>query len=541
MVTHLDATHTRLSHAIGTANVASLLLARVKASTRVKAVRELDIVWERACLFYCFIHDAFHGPMGHSLDIMRSALGISLEEKVDDEQFRTSLRSALDGGSDPIGKQLWMAASRALPGREDALLQAVDTLADPAALLYQKPEAFYLRDIVTSAIDADRLDYLVRDAELLDGTDLRQPFRYLVKSATAVPEGDLVRLAFGIDEKPHIERALGMRRKLYSQHYEAAPKLILDDMLCHGIYYVLSELGLTGDATQPIPERDRTEAIRQLLLLTDGDLLPALGELRASPAAYDLLIRFLQRRYFVEFYRVPMRYSDTDRVVGEFNGWMEQISGLIEELAVQRRRKNYPMAADRAHDLPRLHAVTEEYLGTVINAEQVLVFGLQKLLEGSFEDRVAFERDVWARFCRLYDTSEDIRHAYLHAETGSTSGEKLVELQRRPPLHVTTSSFFDISSRDDVMRYLKEGGQADKEGVLLYKRLPSGEYESSREFIRTEIVEDEPVLPLLLSAPAKLIDLAGEGLREAALGELRECAWLWQLLAKGRQLPASDR
>jgi HD superfamily phosphohydrolase len=532
MVTHLDATHTRLTHALGTAEIASLVLNHVKINS--PELPGFDVRWEKACLFYCFLHDAFHGPMGHSLDMMRSALGMSLGEKLDDDQFKRSLRAAIAGAPDFIAAQLRMAASRVWLGHEVELLKAVDILADPATVMQEAPKLFFLRDIVTSALDADRLDYLIRDAELLESTDLRPYFSELVKTAIALPENGLTRLAFAVEQKPAVERALGMRRRLYSTHYESAPKLILDDMLCHGIYYVLSDVGLTGQAERPISESVREDAIRQLLLLTDGDLLPALGELRADPAAYDLLLRFLQRRYFVEFHRVALRYSETESIIAAFKGWMEEISAVTDRLTSARSHKNYPLAADKARDLPLLREVTEAYFASIDNQEQVLVYGFQKLLEGTFEDRVAFERDTWGRFCTEYDPDEDIRLAYLEQETGSATRDKILELDRRPPLHITTTSFFDVTSRYDVMAYLKEGGAADRRGVLLYERMPS-EYVCRREFVRTEILEEEPVLPLLLSAPATLVALAAEKLRKAALEELRACGWLWQLVAKGTQ------
>lgn len=531
MVTHLDATHTRLSHALGTADVASIILQYVKANS--PELPGFDERWEKACLFYCFLHDAFHGPMGHSLDMMRSALGMSLGEKLDDDQFKRSLRAAIAETPDYIAAQLRMAASRVWFGHELELLEAVDTLVDPATLMQEAPKLFFLRDIVTSALDADRLDYLIRDAELLETTDLRPYFTELVKTAIALPEGGLTRLAFSLEQKPAVERALGMRRRLYSTHYESAPKLILDDMLCHGIYYVLSDIGLTGQAENPVAESAREDAVRQLLLLTDGDLFPALGELRAVPEAYDLLLRFLQRRYFVEFYRVAMRYSDTEPTIAAFKGWMEQISAITDQLTEARGHKNYPLAADKERDLPLLREVTETYFGSIENPEQTLVYGFQKLLEGTFEDRVAFERATWARFCVEYDPNEAVRLAYLEGETGNATREKLLELSVRPPLHITTTSFFDVTSRYDVMAYLKEGGAADRRGVLLYERAPAGSYECKREFVRTEILEEEPVLPLLLSAPASLIELAAAQLRDAALQELRACGWLWELLARG--------
>lgn len=542
MATHLDATHTRLSHAIGTAQIGSRLLSQVRATSDVQAVRELEQKWELGCLLYCFIHDAFHGPMGHSLDMMRSALGMSLAEKLDDEQFAHFLGAAVQRVPDPVAHQLRLAAGSVWPGHEQELLEVLDELSDRAALEEDHPELVFLRDVIDSAIDADRLDYLIRDTELLENTNLRSDFTDLVDSATALQEDGFVRLAFAKSHKRQVARALETRRRLYSEYYEAPEKLVLDDMLCHGLYYVLGELGLTGNAGAPLPEEKRTAAIRQLLLLTDGDLFPVLRQFRASPEAYDLIVRILQRRYFVEFHRVSMSYADAEDLIDGFRGWNSRISELVKRLTTSRRKRNYKEAADRAHDLPLMRDVTAEYFRGVDNDEQILVFGLQTMMQGSFVDRVNFEKGIWARFAADLDSNTDLRTAYLERETGNATTPRIESLDRHPPIHVTTSSFFDVASKEDLLRYLKEGGgEGDREGVLFYSRDKEGRYVSDREeTIDTAVMARAQFFPLLLSAPQSLVDLAAEPLKEAFMVQLRESGWLWELLARGRELPSDD-
>src|ERR1035438_3320168 len=64
----LDGTHNRLSHCLGTLDIASRFVSAIQKQI------SLDDIEVKAVLVYAFIHDCFHGPMGHSLDLVKDVL-----------------------------------------------------------------------------------------------------------------------------------------------------------------------------------------------------------------------------------------------------------------------------------------------------------------------------------------------------------------------------------------------------------------------------------------------------------------------------------
>lgn len=559
LATHLEATHTRLSHALGTAEMASRMLERIRArlpADHDEETADLYPLYEKACLFWCFIHDAFHGPMGHSLDIMRDAFGISLEQKIDDAQFDHALRAAREDPTDPIGAQLRLGAECVAPAQRDELLDAVATLVDPAKLHGRLSRFFFFRDIVTSTLDADRLDYLIRDAELLTRARLGEDFQRLAGGVAAVEEEGLTRLAYADEHREIVVEALSTRRDLYARFYEHPQKLILDDMLCHGVYYVLSEKGLTGQSGVADPPK-REQAIREFLLLSDNDVFPVLAEMRASPAAYDLITRVLQRRYYVAIADHGVSYESVERTLEEVGAWMdaisEEVARLVEIRSSRREKEGKYASVARAEDAEEFERVTGEFFAEREEEEdEILFFAFQRLSGGSFLSRVALEKSIWDRFCRDHDGDEDLRVRYIASEREAAFGnagspdekerllrEELRRLDRYPPVHLSMSSAsFKVESREDLEWYIKEGGP--EEPVLFWREGSDGSIEAVRDRVEARIEHARAHFPVLVAVPRALAEIAGGQVLEAVREELRSCEWLWGRLAEGYEIPRTE-
>ncbi|HVJ91259.1 MAG TPA: HD domain-containing protein [Labilithrix sp.] len=135
------AEHTRFSHAIGTAHVMKLLLARLRQIHGDLPFWQ-QVTSERAqeALAAAFLHDVGHGPLSH---LFEDALAGSTHHEEWTE------RIVLDPATG-VNKEL-SAVDPSLPERVAALVRGENALP-------------YLARAVSGTLDVDRCDYLLRDA-----------------------------------------------------------------------------------------------------------------------------------------------------------------------------------------------------------------------------------------------------------------------------------------------------------------------------------------------------------------------------------------
>ena len=125
------ADHSRYSHSLGVMQTARRILEQLSRSFYVA---EED---QALCLAAALVHDLGHGPFSH---VFERVSGVHHEQ--------LTHRVLLDDGSEV--HQILAERDRALPARVVELLQC-------------KPNRNYYCDILSSQLDADRLDYLLRD------------------------------------------------------------------------------------------------------------------------------------------------------------------------------------------------------------------------------------------------------------------------------------------------------------------------------------------------------------------------------------------
>jgi hypothetical protein len=218
---------------------------------------------------------------------------------------------------------------------------------------------------------------------------------------------------------------------------------------------------------------------------------------------------------------------------------MNEVSVIVDELKQERGRKHYKDAAVPG-DEERLREATERVLSASQDAdrrERLFAFAFQTIMQGSFLDRQLFEVAVWKRFCR-HDVNAKLRISYLAEEYEEVSdlSSQLEQLDLYPPLHISTSSFFDVLSKADLMLYIKEG-TSTRSGVLFYADEEGEAITGERLAVETEIEENRSVFPFLFAVPDALRRVAEEELKGALLNELASCRWMWGRLQAGHEVP----
>jgi len=137
------AEHSRFSHVMGVAWVASKMFDAAHRNTANSSVCENREQDREDTILAALLHDVGHGPFSHTLEeILRS-----LSVKFDHEEM--TKRILVEKDSD---------IARALGERRERLVPFIDkTKREPNKWFYS---------IVSSALDADRLDYLLRDSTM---------------------------------------------------------------------------------------------------------------------------------------------------------------------------------------------------------------------------------------------------------------------------------------------------------------------------------------------------------------------------------------
>jgi uncharacterized protein len=137
------AEHSRFAHSMGVASVAGRIFDAAYRNTGDHSVcedRERD---REDTILAALLHDVGHGPFSHTLeDILKS-----LSVKFDHEEM--TKRVVMENGSE-IAKVLGERGARVVPFIDKKM---------------REPSRWYY-DIVSSALDADRMDYLLRDSTM---------------------------------------------------------------------------------------------------------------------------------------------------------------------------------------------------------------------------------------------------------------------------------------------------------------------------------------------------------------------------------------
>lgn len=215
-LTHMvypGALHTRFQHALGAMHLMGLAMETLKGKDI-----EITSEEEEAVIIAILLHDIGHGPFSHSLEH-------SIVEGVSHEYISDRIM-------DDLNKSF-----------EGKLTLAI------AIFRNQYPKLF-LHQLVSSQLDTDRMDYLIRDSFYTGVTEGVISFNRIIKMLT-VANNELV-----VEEKGiySIEKFLIARRLMYWQVYLHKTVVSAEQMLIR-ILHRAKQLGLEGQslfATPPL-------------------------------------------------------------------------------------------------------------------------------------------------------------------------------------------------------------------------------------------------------------------------------------------------
>lgn len=464
---NMDGCHTRLSHCIGTVAWATRFLEAIGKQ------EELSEPVRLAVLMAAFIHDAKHGPFGHSLDMLRDVFAPNVYIRLDkyllvlalsqpDSQLRAALEHVLDDLLEPEECR-------------DLIFDHIRYFVDRNAYTHN-PEFkthYYLAQIVDSALDADRMDYVFRDCRHLgrstspDVTEMLE----LVRGVNALPVPDpdtgneVTRLCFSKKHKESlVDRFLQVRRDLYLDYYESPEKLIADDMLAHIVYYTIHDvqgvpLGRFGYSR---PEETHGFAA-QFMMLTDQSLVQFIYEVgggnQRSRFGLHLLNDLLRGNLFLEIGREDVLVRQAKDLWDEHTCFK---AAIAEEEKAQHTI-NY--GADTDSRLVIHPDKSFEILSSTLksHSHEIALIHFANLFSGGFQDKHCVEKEIWARLLKDNDFKTSVLNYFFELTGADVDDQAELEavLPDIPLLHITMPTYAATSARD-IEEYATEPASAER-------------------------------------------------------------------------------
>lgn len=315
--------HSRFNHCLGCCYVASQIAHKIGL-----ADEERQLV-----MIACLLHDIGHGPFSHAFE------GIFHHKLIRHEDWTPYFLA--DYGT----AEFFMQYNRLNP-RYHLTEEKFHQVAD---MIMHKPVAKrVLADIVSSQLDADRLDYLLRDSHFCGVRYGEFDFRWMLHCMAIVESSDGERLGITHKGIGVVEHYLMARRLMTRNIYHSQKKLALENFLVQ----LLASLAESLDYHAPFASIRRTRL---------GQFLSAANEF--NQAAETAAMRpehkreFLKRNY--DSYKELCDY-DVFALIKQLAGMCDSHPAIQIAARLQYRKMPKILRLDQA-DLPVVEAELREF------------------------------------------------------------------------------------------------------------------------------------------------------------------------------------
>lgn len=326
--------HTRFEHCVGTFHLARTMLNFLRFDIKERFITnsehikppKIPLSSQMEVEMAALLHDIGHGPFGHTMDFLLDRVGWDPNKR--HEYF--GIKKITDENSE-INKKL-MASTNILNLDIQNICGFID--GNPPVTIGGRQltgsEPFYyafLGHIISSAVNADRMDYLMRDAHhtgvrmvAIDLTGIFDALR-LFGYFTSLGEKDTeIDLAFDLEGLWAIEGMLLSHIAMYKTVYHNFTHRILQEMLVRAFESYLEKK--YGNLTS-ISEED----VYKLMKLTDHEAMTLLQEQEESG---EILKRIFERHPYHRVLEIPWsRMSPlVKKIIRKFQGAKEAIPEL---------------------------------------------------------------------------------------------------------------------------------------------------------------------------------------------------------------------
>ncbi|MDW8169478.1 MAG: HD domain-containing protein [Acidobacteriota bacterium] len=278
------------------------------------------------------LHDVGHGPFSH---VMETVLGYRHEE--------WGVRIILDEGT--LIHRLLSERDRELPARVVAVLQHT-----------YRPR--FISQLISSQMDVDRFDYLLRDSLMTGAKYGFYDLEWILHTLEIAPEQECLYVAakglYAVEE--YLQARYYMFRQVYFHRNLRAAEAMLRSIFRRAIDLMASDClqHIVPDSVMAKVLRRESLSTEEYLALDDHDIMFHIKwwTKEPDPILSDLASRFLHRRLFKS---VDVQVNAERR-----RRFLEQARRIVEAAGFDPR---YYLVEDRASDIPYLGPYSPETSG----------------------------------------------------------------------------------------------------------------------------------------------------------------------------------
>jgi HD superfamily phosphohydrolase len=315
LYTYQGAEHSRFTHSLGALHLMTRILDQLSDRYQIS---DRDHAAARAA---ALLHDVGHGPFSHA---MESVLGVRHEQ--------LTMQAVLSAETE-LGQTL-SSYSRELPGRVSSIIEGTF-----------KPAA--LAQLVSSQLDVDRMDYLLRDSLMTGAKYGLYDLEWIINALQIDEDGDRIYIAargiYAVEE--YLQARYYMFRQVYFHRSLRSAEAVLRSALRRALQLVEEGQHVwcaAGTSFEKILHRQML-TITEHLEMDDSDVIFHMKQWQRSSDSVlsDLSQRFVGRRLF--------KAIDLDMPEAERKDFLDAARTVVERGGFA---PEYYFIEDRATDVP---------------------------------------------------------------------------------------------------------------------------------------------------------------------------------------------
>lgn len=375
--TYQGAEHSRFTHSLGALHLATRTLFKLQSSYQI--TNEARIAVRCAAL----LHDIGHGPFSHVIETILNFHheDFTVEAVLSDE---TEVGKVLRSFSDSLSENI-------------------------ADIIRGTFRPFALSQLVSSQLDVDRMDYLMRDSLMTGAKYGIFDLEWIIKSLEIDEENDRLYVSargiYAVED--YLQARYYMFRQVYFHRTLRSAEVVLRSMLKRALQLYAEGSDLWYAEQTPFAKiiRGQKLSLTEHLQLDDSDVMFHIKQWQKSPdpVLSDLARRFLHRRLFKAF--------DLDMPRAEHRDFLNKVRRVVENSGFD---PEFYYAEDTAGDVPyyfynkettapnKLIYVADGYSRSVIREISQVSAAVRGLQKGYQIHRVCFPPEVKDEVARLY-------------------------------------------------------------------------------------------------------------------------------------------
>ncbi|GEM_PF-4002275 len=267
-VAYPSAVHTRFEHSLGAMHVSGRMCERLGIITeRNRRIVRIAVL----------LHDIGHGPFSH---VFEKILEYTTNGKYSHEDIGKKMLENDKELSSILGKDL----------KSDILN------------LYDEEESIESQ-ILSSSLDADKLDYLRRDTHHIGAAYGLFDFERVIRNLAVIKDGKDKYIGIEEKGKDALENYRLARYLMHSQVYEHHARLIADDMFIRAVKFAMKENIIDKDLLNP--DKNLYKFLNYYRTLDDYNIQYVIMQ-KSKAKAKELITAIQNRQLFKRAYNIPL-------------------------------------------------------------------------------------------------------------------------------------------------------------------------------------------------------------------------------------------